>query len=90
MGGGMGGRGGEGERGGDGAEGRGRRGGPGDTVRVLADKLTDIQDSFRDRARGQLNPEQKLKADSLEQVWLAELRKKDEVERETRRNNRRD
>lgn len=87
------GRGGDGERGGAGgdeADGRDRRGGPGDTIRVLADKLTDIQDSFRDRARGQLDAIQKITADSLETLWLAELRKKDDGEREKRRNNRRD
>ena len=51
-------------------------GGPDDALRVLAAKLYDIQDSFRDRARLQLESTQRVRADSLEQAWLAEERKK--------------
>ena len=67
-----------------------RRRDPDDTVRVRADKRTDIHDSFRDRARGQLDSMQKITANSLETLWLAELRKTDDAEREKRRGNGRD
>lgn len=63
--------------------GRGPGGGP---FRECANKLMDIQDAFRDRARAQLTATQRATADSLEQSWLADLRKKDEARRERRRN----
>jgi hypothetical protein len=63
--------------------GRGPSGGP---FRAYADKLMDIQDAFRDRARAQLSAAQRTTADSLEQTWLAELRKKEDARRERRRN----
>ncbi len=68
-------------------EGRGREGGPGaGPFKLYADKLADIQDSFRDRARAQLTAPQRAKADSMQDAWLAEQRKKDEERRERRRN----
>ena len=69
----------------DSTVGSGRRGGPDDPMRAIALKLTDIQDSFRDRARAQLDSTQRVKADSLETLWLAELRKKDAEDRAKRR-----
>ena len=69
----------------DSTSGRGRRGGADDPIRALADKLTDIQDSFRDRARAQLDSTQRVKADSIENVWLAEMRKQDADDRAKRR-----
>lgn len=56
---------------------RGGSSGASDTVRALAGRLTDIQDAYRDRARGQLNDIQRVKADSLLQIFLADERKKD-------------
>jgi hypothetical protein len=47
-----------------------------DTVRSVFAKLSDIQDSFRDRAREQLTATQRTRADSLQQVMLAEEREK--------------
>ncbi len=70
---------------GDSTSGRGRRGGANDPMRALADKLTDIQDSFRDRARAQLDSTQRVKADSIETAWLAEMRKQNAEERTKRR-----
>ena len=69
----------------DSTSGRGRRGGIDDPMRALAAKLTDIQDSFRDRARARLDSTQRMKADSLETLWLAEMRKKDAEDRAKRR-----
>lgn len=88
MGGGAGGSG----RGGGRPDGEQSGGGPGggasDTVRAVMSKLSDIQDSFRDRAREQLKPEQRTRADSLQQVMLEEERAKFERERDTRRDRR--
>ena len=85
MGGGMGGGGRPGEeRPNGGAPG----GGAPDTVRAVLGKLSDIQDRFRDRAREQLTAEQRTRADSLQQVMLAEERAKFEKEREKRQQRR--
>jgi hypothetical protein len=45
-------------------------------MRALADRLLDIQDAYRDRARAQLSSAQRATADSIETVWLSEQRKK--------------
>ena len=63
-------------------------GGAPDTVRAVLGKLSDIQDSFRDRAREQLTAEQRTRADSLQQVMLAEERAKFEKERGDRQRRR--
>lgn len=63
-------------------------GGAPDAVRVVIARISDMQDSFRDRAREQLNPEQRARVDSLQQVMLAEERAKFEKEREKRRERR--
>ena len=63
-------------------------GGAPDTVRAVLGKLSDIQDSFRDRAREQLTAEQRTRADSLQQVMLAEERAKFEKDREKRQQRR--
>ncbi len=89
MGGGMGGgqRGGGMPPGGEGPDGggRGMAAGMPDTARVLATRLSDIQDSFRDRARTQLDDGQRRTADSLYNVFLENERKKAEEQREKRR-----
>ena len=59
-----------------------------DTVRAVLGKLSDIQDSFRDRAREQLTAEQRTRADSLQQVMLAEERAKFEKDRGERQRRR--
>jgi hypothetical protein len=59
-----------------------------DTVRTVLGKLSDIQDSFRDRAREQLTAEQRTRADSLQQVMLAEERAKFEKDRGERQRRR--
>lgn len=64
---------------------RGGSSGASDTVRALVGRLTDIQDAYRDRARGQLNDLQRVKADSLLQIFLADERKKDDDVRPKRR-----
>ena len=69
-----------------GGRGRGAMGGP---MRDLAAKLSDIQDSFRDRARAQLTGPQRVVADSLEKSWLEEERKQIEDKRESQRAQRR-
>jgi len=63
-------------------------GGEPDAVRVVIARISDMQDSFRDRAREQLNPAQRTRADSLQQMTLAEERAKLEKEREKRREQR--
>jgi hypothetical protein len=63
-------------------------GGAPDTVRAVLGKLSDIQDSFRDRAREQLTAEQRTRADSLQQVMLAEERAQFEKDREKRQQRR--
>jgi hypothetical protein len=68
--------------------GGGLGGGAPDTVRAVLGMLSDIQDSFRDRAREQLTAEQRTRADSLQQVMLAEERAKFEKEREKRQQRR--
>jgi len=83
-GGGMGGGAGGSGRGGGRPEDEQPGGGASDTVRAVMSKLSDIQDSFRDRAREQLTAEQRTRADSLQQVMLAEERAKFEKEREKR------
>jgi hypothetical protein len=59
-----------------------------DTVRTVIAKLSDIQDSFLDRAREQLTHTQRTRADSLQQVMLAEERATFEKEREKRQRRR--
>ena len=92
MGGGMGGGAGGSGRGGGRPDDEQLGGGPGgaapDTVRAVLGKLSDIQDSFRDRAREQLTAEQRTRADSLQQVMLAEERAKFDKEREKRQQRR--
>ncbi len=56
-----------------------------DTARALMGQLTDIQDAYRDRARGQLSEGQRHVADSLMTSFLEEQRKKDENDRTRRR-----
>lgn len=73
-----------GGRGGGSPPAGGMGGGAPDTVRVVVGRLSDIQDSFRDRAREQLTALQRTRADSLQQVMLAEERAKSEKEREKR------
>ncbi len=73
-----------GGRGGGSPPAGGMGGGAPDTVRVVVGRLSDIQDSFRDRAREQLTALQRTRADSLQQVILAEERAKSEKEREKR------
>ncbi len=63
-------------------------GAPSDTVRAVVGKLSDIQDSYRDRAREQLTETQRTRADSLQQILLAKEREKFEREREQRRERR--
>jgi len=63
-------------------------GGAPDAVRVVIARISDMQDSFRDRAREQLDPLQRTRADSLQQVMLEEERAKFEKEREKRREQR--
>ncbi|WP_309670324.1 hypothetical protein [Gemmatimonas sp.] len=63
-------------------------GGLPDTVHVVIGRLSDIQDSHRDPAREQLTPVQRTRADSIQQVILAEERAKFEKEREQRRERR--
>ena len=65
--------------------GRDGSGGASDTVRAMVGRLTDIQDAYRDRARGQLNDTQRVTADSLMQTFLADERKKDGDARGRRR-----
>lgn len=62
--------------------------GASDTVRAVLGMLSDIQDSFRDRAREQLTALQRTRADSLLQVILAEERAKSEKERDKRQQRR--
>ena len=62
--------------------------GASDTVRAVLGTLSDIQDSFRDRAREQLTAVQRTRADSLQQVMLAEERAKSEKERDKRQQRR--
>ncbi len=57
-----------------------------DTAKTIVARLTDIQDAYRDRARGQLNDGQRHIADSLMTAMLDEQRKKDEAERAKRQN----
>lgn len=57
-----------------------------DTAKTIVARLTDIQDAYRDRARGQLNDGQRHIADSLMTSILDEQRKKDEAERGKRQN----
>ena len=83
-----GGRGGGGRAGEDQPGGTPPDGGAPDTVRVVVGKLSDIQDSFRDRAREQLTAGQRTRADSLQQVMLAEERAKFEKERGERQRRR--
>lgn len=68
--------------GGDGASGRGgdrgARAGASDTMRVLIDRLTDIQDAYGERARTQLSLSQRAKADTLMEQFLADERKRAE------------
>ena len=59
-----------------------------DTVRAVLGKLSDIQDSFRDRAREQLTAQQRTRADSLQQAMLAEERAKFEKDRGERQRRR--
>ena len=59
-----------------------------DTVRAVLGTLSDIQDSFRDRAREQLTAEQRTRADSLQQAMLAEERAKFEKDRGERQRRR--
>ena len=63
----------------------GGSGGPGENTqarslpepaKLLVGRLTDIQDSYRDRARAQLTEAQRAQSDSIEVVWLAKQRKK--------------
>jgi len=56
-----------------------------DTAKTIVARLTDIQDAYRDRARGQLNDGQRHIADSLMTALLDEERKKNEEERAKRR-----
>ncbi|QJR34003.1 hypothetical protein [Gemmatimonas groenlandica] len=63
-------------------------GGAPDTVRAVIGTLSDIQDSYRDRAREQLTPIQRTRADSLQQIMLAKARERFEKEREQRRERR--
>ncbi len=63
-------------------------GGAPDTVRAVIGRLSDIQDSFRDRAREQLTAEQRTRADSLQQVMLAKARATFETQREKRQQRR--
>jgi hypothetical protein len=96
MGGGMGGgrRGGGMGGGGMGGDDEGADGGRGarlaamlpDTAKTIVARLTDIQDAYRDRARGQLSDGQRHIADSLMTAILDEQRKKDEAERAKRQN----
>ena len=58
-----------------------------DTVRAVLGTLSDIQDSFRDRAREQLTAEQRTRADSM-QPMLAEERAKFEKDRGERQRRR--
>lgn len=57
-----------------------------DTAKTIVARLTDIQDAYRDRARGQLSDGQRHIADSLMTAILDEQRKKDEAERAKRQN----
>jgi hypothetical protein len=94
MGGGMGGGGMDPE--GRGARG-GRRGAPGDSardsgrgalpdsVRTVLDRLTDIQDAYRDRARAQLDTVQRMRVDSIQNALLEKEREKARKQREERR-----
>ncbi len=72
----------------DGGMAGGLGGGAPDAVRVVIGKISDMQDSFRDRAREQLNPVQQTCADSLQLVILEEERARFEKEREKRREQR--
>ncbi len=56
-----------------------------DTVRTLVNRLVDIQEAYRDRARTQLDERQRQAADSIMTDILAEERKKAEKERSKRR-----
>ncbi len=56
-----------------------------DTAKTIVARLTDIQDAYRDRARGQLNDGQRHISDSLMTALLDEERKKNEAERAKRR-----
>lgn len=56
-----------------------------DVAKTIVARLTDIQDAYRDRARGQLNDGQRHIADSLMTALLDEERKKSEEERAKRR-----
>ena len=65
-----------------GGQGGGQGGGRGmgamlpDEAKTIVARLTDIQDAYRDRARGQLNDGQRHIADSLMTAVLEEARKK--------------
>lgn len=63
-------------------------GAPSDTVRAVVGKLSDIQDSYRDRAREQLTAVQRTRADSLQQIMLEKERERFEKAREQRRERR--
>lgn len=54
-------------------------------MRVLIDRLTDIQDANGERARTQLSASQRAKADTLLQQLLADERKRAEKARPNRR-----
>ena len=75
--------------GGGGASGRGgdraARAGASDTMRVLIDRLTEIQDAYGERARTQLSESQRAKADTLMERFLADERKRAEKARPDRR-----
>ena len=56
-----------------------------DEAKTIVARLTDIQDAYRDRARGQLNDGQRHIADSLMTAVLEDERKKNDDERPKRR-----
>ena len=73
------------QQGARGGRGRGARAGASDTMRILIDCLTDIQDAYGERARTQLSESQRAKADTLMERFLADERKRAEKARPDRR-----
>ena len=53
---------------------------PSDRVLALADRLLDLQDEYRQRARASLTRPQRAQADSIELAWLTEQRRRIEAQ----------
>jgi hypothetical protein len=52
-----------------------------DTAKKVLDRLTDLQDAYRDRARAKLDTVQRVRVDSIQRALLAQQREKAERER---------